>query len=152
MPVFTLQGIKKSSTSNVSKPLVEAAQAVTPSLARIAGKNYTFVRVAAVSGAAAVCLAAYGKHKFKGDTELRGIYESANQMHLIHSVVLLAVPLTRRPFIVSFFVCFSIVKIGINGNKYIYIFDRAVHCSSLERLCSAAPAITRQSRRPKAKK
>lgn len=33
--------------------------------------------------------------------EYRQIYESANNMHLVHSVVLLATPLVRRPIIVS---------------------------------------------------
>lgn len=85
------------------KPLAQATGALVPSLARLAGHNYIFVRVAAVSGAAAVALAAYGKHKMKGNEELRSIYESANNMHLVHSVVLLAVPLTRRPVVVSCF-------------------------------------------------
>lgn len=101
------QGIKPKSTSavNAAKPAMNAFHtALSQPLWKLAGKNYTFVRVAAVSGAAAVCLAAYGKHKFKDATDskdLRGIYESANNMHLIHSVVLLAVPLTRKPVLVS---------------------------------------------------
>lgn len=101
------QGIKPKSTSaaNAAKPAVNAIHsALAQPLWKLAGNNYTFVRVAAVSGAAAVCLAAYGKHKFKDATDskdLRGIYESANNMHLVHSVVLLAVPLTRKPIIVS---------------------------------------------------
>lgn len=99
---FVWQGIKsKSTTAGLHKPLANAAQSVIPPLASIAGSNYIFVRVAGVSGAAAVCLAAYGKHKLKGEEELRSIYESANNMHLIHSVVLLAVPLAKRPVIVS---------------------------------------------------
>lgn len=66
------------------------------------GKNYWFIRLAGLSGASAVALAAYGRHALKNeDKEIRGIYESANQMHLIHSVVLLAVPLAKRPVIVS---------------------------------------------------
>lgn len=68
------------------------------------GGNYASIRVAALSGASAVCLAAYGRHKIK-DTpqskEFRQIYESANNMHMIHSVVLLAVPLARRPLVVN---------------------------------------------------
>lgn len=68
------------------------------------GGSYNLIRVAALSGAAAVCLAAYGRHSMK-DTpetrEYRQIYDSANQMHLIHSVALLAAPLARRPVIVS---------------------------------------------------
>lgn len=68
------------------------------------GGNYIFIRIAAVSGASAVCLAAYGRHKFKDTPEAReyqNIYESANSMHLIHSVVLLTVPLATKPVLVS---------------------------------------------------
>lgn len=65
--------------------------------------NYNLVRVAALSGAAAVCLAAYGRHSMKDTPETREymkIYESANQMHLLHSVALLATPFTKRPVVV----------------------------------------------------
>lgn len=69
------------------------------------GANYNLIRIAAISGAAGVCLAAYGRHSLKDDNksskEYQKIYESANQMHLIHSVALLATPLTKRPMIVS---------------------------------------------------
>lgn len=70
------------------------------------GANYNFIRIAAISGAAGVCLAAYGRHSLKNDNnesskEYQKIYESANQMHLIHSVALMATPLTMRPMIVS---------------------------------------------------
>lgn len=79
-------------------------QQIAPPIWRQIGNNYLFIRLAAISGASAVCLAAYGRHKIK-DTpeskEYRNIYDSANNMHLIHSVVLLAVPLARRPAIVS---------------------------------------------------
>ena len=70
------------------------------------GSNYHLIRVAALSGAAAVCLAAYGRHSMKETAEtreFRQIYESANHMHLIHSVALLATPLTKRPLIVNTF-------------------------------------------------
>lgn len=70
------------------------------------GANYNLIRIAAISGAAGVCLAAYGRHSLKNDDnksskEYQKIYESANQMHLIHSAALLATPLTKRPMIVS---------------------------------------------------
>lgn len=70
------------------------------------GANYNFIRIAALSGAAAVCLAAYGRHSLKessNNKDYKQIYESANNMHFIHSVALLAVPLTKRPLIVSTF-------------------------------------------------
>lgn len=100
---ISLQGIKPKTASSVARPAFSTAQtALSPPLWKAAGGNYIFVRVAAVAGASAVCLAAYGKHKLKGNgTELQGIWESANNMHLIHSVVLLVVPFTKRPVIVS---------------------------------------------------
>lgn len=67
------------------------------------GSNYHLIRVAALSGAAAVCLAAYGRHSMKETAEtkeFRHIYESANNIHFIHSVALLATPLTKRPLLV----------------------------------------------------
>lgn len=73
-------------------------------ISRQLGSNYNFIRIAALSGAAAVCLAAYGRHSMKesaDNKDYKQIYESANNMHLIHSVALLAVPLTKRPLIVS---------------------------------------------------
>lgn len=67
------------------------------------GSSYHLIRIAALSGAAAVCLAAYGRHSIKDTIETkdyRNIYESANNIHFIHSVALLATPLTKRPLIV----------------------------------------------------
>ncbi|XP_031621064.1 transmembrane protein 256 homolog [Contarinia nasturtii] len=75
-------------------------------ISRQLGSSYYLIRVAALSGATAVCLAAYGRHSLKERSseraetkEYRHIYESANHMHFIHSVVLLATPLTKRPLI-----------------------------------------------------
>lgn len=94
------------------------------------GANYNFIRIAAISGAAGVCLAAYGRHSMKDDNkssiEYQKIYESANQMHLIHSVALLATPLTKRPMIVSQQTC-SFYE-NNNDVKHLNISDRyALH-------------------------
>lgn len=87
----------------MTRIVAEPVASVLP-LWRQIGGNYIFIRVAAVSGASAVCMAAYGRHKFK-DTpeakEYRSVYESANSMHLIHSAVLLTVPLASKPCLVS---------------------------------------------------
>lgn len=96
------QGIKPKS-NDIRKVATRAVTEVIP-LYKQMGTNYHLIRVAALSGAAAVCLAAYGRHSLKDDTktkEYKHIYESANQMHLVHSAVLLATPLTKRPLIVS---------------------------------------------------
>ncbi|XP_060592238.1 transmembrane protein 256 homolog [Ruditapes philippinarum] len=66
------------------------------------GRN--FIRVAGLSGGLAVIMSAYGAHAFNSqteDTRLKHVFESGNKMHLIHSVALLAVPLTRRPKLVG---------------------------------------------------
>lgn len=73
-------------------------------ISRQLGSSYHLIRIAALSGAAAVCLAAYGRHSLKETDEnkdYRQIYENANNMHLVHSVALLATPLTKRPLIVT---------------------------------------------------
>lgn len=73
-------------------------------ISRQLGSSYHLIRIAALSGAAAVCLAAYGRHSMKDTAETkeyRHIYESANNMHFIHSVALLVTPITKRPLIVN---------------------------------------------------
>lgn len=102
-----LQGIRSKSvspTQTVSRAISTGGQQLVQPLWKQIGRNTVFIRLAALSGASAVCLAAYGRHKLK-DTpeskEFRHIYESANNMHMIHSVVLLAIPLAKRPAIVS---------------------------------------------------
>lgn len=100
--MYILQGIKPKSPE-VRSVATKAVSEIIP-ISRQLGANYHLIRIAALSGAAAVCLAAYGRHSLKDDTktkEFRNIYESANQMHLVHSVALLAAPLTKRPMIVS---------------------------------------------------
>jgi len=63
-----------------------------------------FVRLAGISGALAVALGAYGAHVMvpsKTDPQLIRVFESGNRYHLLHSIVLLAVPLTRKPLLVG---------------------------------------------------
>jgi uncharacterized membrane protein YgdD (TMEM256/DUF423 family) len=71
-----------------------------------------FVRIAGIFGATAVAMGAYGAHvihtsKKKTDRE-KEVYERANKYHLVHSLALLAVPLTAHPNI-----CGSLFIIGI---------------------------------------
>lgn len=102
------KGIRPKSTGpaqTVSRAISTEAHTLIQPLWKQIGHNSIFIRLAAISGASAVCMAAYGRHALK-DTpeskEFRNIYESANNMHMVHSVVLLAVPLVKRPAIVSF--------------------------------------------------
>lgn len=100
---FFSQGLQAKS-SKAHSIATQTVSSVVPIQQQL-GSSTHLIRIAALSGAAAVCLAAYGRHHMK-DTpeakEYRSIYESANNMHLIHSVALLATPLAKRPLIVSF--------------------------------------------------
>ncbi|OQV14450.1 putative Transmembrane protein 256-like protein [Hypsibius exemplaris] len=58
----------------------------------------TFIRLAGLSGAAAVILGAYGAHAFrKASPESREIFETGNRYHLVHSVALALAILTKYP-------------------------------------------------------
>uniref|UniRef100_A0A1A9WJ66 Transmembrane protein 256 homolog n=1 Tax=Glossina brevipalpis TaxID=37001 RepID=A0A1A9WJ66_9MUSC len=69
----------------------------------IAGVGYDFVRLAGLSGAAAVIMGAYGKHSLTNiddptiKMEAKSIFDTANRFHFLHSIVLLTMPLARRP-------------------------------------------------------
>ena len=80
-----------------------------------------WVRLAGLSGAAAVALGAYGAHcelklsvyslqvfwisfllafRAEANPEMKKIYDTANFYHFVHTLALLAVPLTKRPKLV----------------------------------------------------
>lgn len=64
----------------------------------------SFVRLAGLSGALSIALAAYGSHGFNqsdADPRLKNTYEIGNKMHMIHSVALLASPMARKPILVG---------------------------------------------------
>jgi len=64
-------------------------------------KGSLFVRVAGLSGVTAVAMGAYGAHTFKAeeDADRKKVYDTANFYHFIHTLALLAVPLTKRPLL-----------------------------------------------------
>ncbi|XP_064455155.1 transmembrane protein 256 homolog [Ornithodoros turicata] len=76
-----------------------------PVVKRLVRCGGAFVRIAGFSGAAAVALGAYGAHVlFKRDDipeERKEAYDIANHYHLLHTLALLCVPLTRRPKVVG---------------------------------------------------
>lgn len=80
----------------VRMPLWELAQEAGP-----------FVRLAGLSGAAAVVLGAMGAHRTFPETEtkedLRKIFDTANRFHFLHTLALMTVPLCKRPYIVRLF-------------------------------------------------
>jgi len=56
---------------------------------------------AAISGATAVGLGAYGAHKFKpSDPKWVVVYQRGSEYHLIHTLLLAGAPLARRPNVV----------------------------------------------------
>uniref|UniRef100_A0A1L8EIT2 Putative conserved plasma membrane protein n=1 Tax=Haematobia irritans TaxID=7368 RepID=A0A1L8EIT2_HAEIR len=84
-------------STSMSKDLVK----VMPPLWQIAGNNRIFTRLAGLSGAAAVILGAIGSHnaKFKDNSEMRTIFDTANRFHFFHSIALLGVPLAKYPML-----------------------------------------------------
>ncbi|KAI0243289.1 hypothetical protein LSAT2_016539 [Lamellibrachia satsuma] len=69
----------------------------------VSSASKLFVRVAGVSGFLAVGLGAYGAH---GLREKEGIpakriatFETGNRYHFLHTIVLLAVPMSRKPML-----------------------------------------------------
>ncbi|PZC87213.1 transmembrane protein 256-like [Helicoverpa zea] len=66
-----------------------------------------FVRLAGLSGAAAVVLGAMGAHRTFPEVEtkedLRKIFDTANRFHFLHTLALVTVPLCRRPYVAGAF-------------------------------------------------
>jgi len=69
-----------------------------PTFERFVLQGSPFVRLAGLSGAAAVALGAYGAHSFPPEkAEMKRVYDTANFYHFVHTMALFAVPLARRP-------------------------------------------------------
>lgn len=105
--------------------LLQREQLYTPLWQQI-GNHLNLHRWAGLSGALAVIMAAYGAHghQFKGDKQT---FISGNQMHFFHTLVLLALPLARRPSFVRASPFFFFPKFQNNNNNllYIFVFSRA---------------------------
>jgi len=105
--------------------LPSIATQTTPGAAEMALARSGLVRIAGLSGAAAVALGAYGAHVLsvaKEDVteEQRKAFEVANRYHLIHSVALLGVSLARRPSLSGFLMVGGIL--GFCGTTYYHAF------------------------------
>lgn len=71
---------------------------------KLANESGPFIRIAALLGASAVALGAYGAHRTypkDREVELKAIFDTANRYHFFHSLALMTVPLCRNPKIVS---------------------------------------------------
>jgi len=80
--------------------------------------------MAGIFGAIAVGLGAYGAHVIHNNKDIsdrtKEVYERANKYHLLHSLALLAVPLTAHPCVVG-----SLLVVGMTvfcGTCYIHVF------------------------------
>ncbi|XP_033227045.1 transmembrane protein 256-like isoform X2 [Belonocnema kinseyi] len=74
-----------------------------PELYKLAAHAGPYVRIAGLSGAVAVVLAAYGSHKKYPDDdrglEQRRVFDTASRYHFIHTLSLLSLPLVRSPLL-----------------------------------------------------
>ncbi|CAI5973435.1 unnamed protein product [Closterium sp. NIES-64] len=104
------QQIRPSSQiRRLSRRAADMAGVYTPS---------TWTKVAAVSGAAAVGLGAYGAHAFKPENPVyKEVWRTGNLYHLVHSAALLASPLVKRPDIYGSLLTFGIV--AFSGSCYL---------------------------------
>ncbi|XP_065178229.1 transmembrane protein 256 homolog [Sycon ciliatum] len=69
-----------------------------PLVSRLVQPYRPLYRAIALSGALAVGLAAYSSHGFKPENQrYKEVFATATQYHLLHTVALLATPLTPRP-------------------------------------------------------
>jgi len=73
----------------------------------------TLQRLAGVSGAAAVGLAAYGAHGLHCAPDLKRSFENGNRMHVVNLCLLVAAPVLPRPALTGFlFVAGTVVFSG----------------------------------------
>lgn len=92
-----------NSVGNILSPRVAAVESIVIREVGMATQGRNFIRIAGLSGAAAVSLGAYGSHAFLNkkdvDQRLKNTFEIANKYHFLHTLALLAVPLTSRPML-----------------------------------------------------
>ncbi|KAL1380451.1 hypothetical protein pipiens_014185 [Culex pipiens pipiens] len=84
----------------------QAVAAVTPPLWKLLGSSRHILRLAGLSGAAAVMLGAYGAHHHfnivdEKERDPKSIFEMTNRYHFLHSLALLAAPLARKPYLTT---------------------------------------------------
>ncbi|RNA14027.1 transmembrane protein -like [Brachionus plicatilis] len=111
--VFTRSSSSKTET--VEKVIIKHEYEKMPVLGfkSLAKSSRIFLRLAALSGAAAVVASAYGSHVFNKRQEttkdMRELYFTAQYYHLVHSVALLGVPFVSRPKITGVLLSSGIV-------------------------------------------
>jgi uncharacterized membrane protein YgdD (TMEM256/DUF423 family) len=114
----------------IVKPIVPVVEKSKGVLNIMFGETSGWIRLAGISGAIAVGMGAYGAHGLKNVTpEQRAVFETANRYHFIHTLALLAVPMTNRPETVGILLLLGIAVFsgtcyahGITGDDKIIRF------------------------------
>ncbi|RWS27045.1 hypothetical protein B4U80_08401 [Leptotrombidium deliense] len=85
------------------KVVAKSVECVHKGLGILMGPERHWLKVAGICGALGVALGAYGEHGLKPDfpASRKKVFDVANKYHMIHSLALLAVPLSRRPNVVG---------------------------------------------------
>nr|CAD7458358.1 unnamed protein product [Timema tahoe] len=103
-----VKGVRQATTAfpNIilkPKEIIQTDKVImSPALTNLVHSGTLFIRLAGVSGAAAVVLGAYGAHAVypkEGSEERKKIYDMANKYHFLHTLALLGVPLCRLPIL-----------------------------------------------------
>ncbi|XP_021766322.1 transmembrane protein 256 homolog [Chenopodium quinoa] len=82
-------------------------------------------KVAAISGAVAVGLGAYGAHGFKPkEPAYKQVWQTASLYHLMHTAALLAAPITKHPNIFGGLMSAGIVLFSGTCYSVAYLEDR----------------------------
>lgn len=90
---------------------------------KLAAANGPYIKLAALSGAAAVSLGAYGAHKnYPNEVglERKQVFETANRYHFFHTLALLGLPMCRHPFLAATFFISGILM--FSGSCYYHAF------------------------------
>lgn len=106
--------------------LLQREQQYTP-LWQQSGRHLNFHRWAGFSGAVAVIFTVYAEHGYHSGYDKHKL-AVANQLHYIHTLALLAIPLARRPFLVG-----RTKKKLPNRNKsiktdFVFFFSSRAYC------------------------
>ncbi|XP_012275423.1 transmembrane protein 256 homolog isoform X1 [Orussus abietinus] len=99
---------------------------VTPDpvpLWKLAAASGPFIRLAAISGTAAIILGATGTHRKYPDEkgqDQKEVFKTASFYHFVHTLALMGLPLCRAPYIAGTFMVSGIVLFC--GSCYYYAF------------------------------
>ncbi|CAI2301692.1 unnamed protein product [Caenorhabditis sp. 36 PRJEB53466] len=87
----------------VLNPRLQSQSAIAPPVPLV--DMSPLIRLAGLSGAAAISLGAYGSHVLRDDPSIeerrRTAFDTASRYHLIHSLALLAAPSARFPLVTA---------------------------------------------------